>query len=115
MAKFGFGNSSFKEKMRSFKKDKEELMAKKEATSVNTTDMPEVPEVPEVPDTDDLKDKTEDMKEDMEGKAGEIVDDVKEAADDAAGGMKFKLFMMALKNKFSCCFGGDEESKPSFM
>lgn len=104
MAKFGFGNSSFKEKMRSFKKDKEELMAKKEAASVST-DMPEVPEVPDV----------EDMKEDMEEKAGEIVDDVKEAADDAAGGMKFKLFMMALKNKFSCCFGGDEESKPSFM
>ena len=114
MAKFGFGNSSFKEKMRSFKKDKEELMAKKEAASVGT-DMPEVPEVPEVPDADDLKDKAEDMKEDMEEKAGEIVDDVKEAADGAAGGMKFKLFMMALKNKFSCCFGGDEESKPSFM
>lgn len=112
MAKFGFGNSSFKEKMRSFKKDKEELMAKKEAASVSTTDMPKVPEVP---DADDLKDKAEDMKEDMEEKAGEIVDDVKEAADDAAGGMKFKLFMMALKNKFSCCFGGDEESKPSFM
>ena len=108
MAKFGFGNSSFKEKMRSFKKDKEELMAKKEAASVST-------DMPEVPDADDLKDKTEDMKEDMEEKAGEIVDDVKEAADDAAGGMKFKLFMMALKNKFSCCFGGDEESKPSFM
>jgi len=104
MAKFGLGNSSFKKKMASMKKDKEALASAKEAGDL----VPDAPEVPEVPDVDELKDAAED-------KAEEMVEEAKEAGDSAAFNMKWKLFMTGLKNKLSCCWGGAEEPKSSLI
>jgi hypothetical protein len=106
MAKFGIGNASFKKKMASFKKEKEEFAKKKaeeEASKASETVSETIAETaPEVPtDVDEVAEKS--------------IEEVKEVADDAAGDMKWKLFMAALKNKLSCCWGGAEESKATFM
>ncbi len=69
---------------------------------------PEVPEVPDVPDADELK-------EQAEAKAGEVVEEVKEKAEGAAGDMKWKLMIAAIKSKLSCCYGGTETSNAGIL
>lgn len=106
MAKFGIGNTSFKKKLASFKKEKEDFAKKKaeeEASKASETASETIAESgPEVPtDVDKVTEKS--------------IEEVKEVADDAASGMKWKLFMATLKNKLSCCWGGAEESKATFM
>ncbi len=75
-------------------------------------EVPDVPDVPEVPDADELKDQAE-------AKAGEVVEEVKEKAEDAAGDMagnlKWKLMIAAIKNKLSCCYGGTETSNAGIL
>jgi len=108
MAKFGLGNSSFKKKMASLKQEKEALAASKTAEAGDLVpDAPEVPDV-EVPDVDELKDAAED-------RAEEMVEEAKEAGGTAAFNMKWKLFMVGLKNKLSSCWGGAEEPKSSLI
>lgn len=101
MAKFGLGNSSFKKKMASFKKDKEDFARKKaEEEAASKAVAAEI--APEVPTSvDEVTEKA--------------IEEAKEVTDDAAGNLKWTLFLAALKNKVSCCWGGAEESKASFL
>jgi len=83
--------------MTSFKKGKKDAITAPTVPSV--PDVPEVQDVPEVPDIPDVPD----------------ADELKEMADDAAGDMKWKLMMIAIKSKLSCCYGGTEDAKDGFL